>query len=344
MKSAHSDERNLAHCAATAMSSPKQVSNHELTKLKEDYERQIQTLKLEHKIQLLEMDNKISKQILELQKENQSLKHENEMMKLKSAHDLQSNKMVVDANLEKQMVAKELELKDILNEKDKEIAEKDKDLLNLQHKHEIETIKMKNEMEKTIESLRNENEILKTKVKKEQPKEMDQSVGAVTMKEEVEDPLRLPLMERLEWGVKCFITIPKPHTPFNGNKYQEWYENIANGMEDKKLYRNENFLFMRKDFGVCHSPLRFINHDIGKEFEFFVSAFEVKGLDISVLNRGEFVLFHPKDSQKFSRTKQNIRSRPSIGMYNYWEFHDVPADIFFGPDKTAIVCWVSKDN
>ena len=106
MKSAHSDERNLAHCAATAMSSPKQVSNHELTKLKEDYERQIQTLKLEHKIQLLEMDNKISKQILELQKENQSLKHENEMMKLKSAHDLQSNKMVVDANLEKQMVAK----------------------------------------------------------------------------------------------------------------------------------------------------------------------------------------------------------------------------------------------
>eukprot|EP00111_Clytia_hemisphaerica_P001352 TCONS_00003846-protein len=389
MNSAHSDERNLAHCAATAMSHPQrshpqQTANNELTKLKEEHERQTKTLKLEHKIQLLEMDNKLSKQendnktkILELQKEVQSLKHENEIMKLKGTHELQINKMEVDSNSEKQMAAIELEFKDRLKEKDKEMvekiaekdkemtlkmaekdkelalkmAEKDGELLKKENEHKIETVKMKNKMEKTIESLRNEVQMLKTNVKDEREKPNDQAVGinndAVVKKEEIADPLKLPLMERLEWGVNHYIYKTKLHgIPLLKTSYQEWYENLANAMVNEKLYMNERFLFMRQVFGNCKIYLRFINFDIDDRCPHFSNTFEVKGLDTQLLKKGEFILLHPKDSLKSSRI--NVKQRQAydsvLNDYKYWEFKDVPEELFFGQSKIAIVCWVLKDN
>ena len=127
--------------------------------LKQEYERQIQTLKLEHKIQLLEMDKKLLKQendnktkIFELQKEVQSLKHENEVMKLKNAND----KMAADSNLHKHVAVK-LDYKERLSQKEKEIADKEQ-------KHKNDIIGIKDDMEKTIQALRTENENLKSKL------------------------------------------------------------------------------------------------------------------------------------------------------------------------------------
>ena len=315
----HSNERNLAHCAATAMGNPQQDNNHEVTKLKQEYERQIQTLKLEHKIQLLEMDNKMSKQILELQKENQSLKHENELMKLKGAHELQSNKKVVEANLEKQVFVKEMELKDKLNAKEKEItlnwaekdkdtalklAEKEKQLLKQENEHKIEIIKMKNDMEKTIESLRNENEMLRT-IAKKQPKEVHQAVGAVTMKEEVEDPLKLPLMERLEWGVKCFIA--KEIQPTIECSYEQWYQSICSTMQNKKLYDNNNFLFLKKNFGMFHTNLCFVNNEKGQGLGEHPHHFRSEGLDDQKLSEGQFFILSPQSEEKIEKQDKKYK-------------------------------------
>ena len=72
------------------------------------------------------------------------------------------------------------------------------EILKLEHKHETETSTKNNEMEKTIESLRNEIEMLKTKIKQQEL----QMIGAVTNLAVVKHPLKLHLMERLEWGVK----------------------------------------------------------------------------------------------------------------------------------------------
>uniref|UniRef100_A0A7M6DP59 Uncharacterized protein n=1 Tax=Clytia hemisphaerica TaxID=252671 RepID=A0A7M6DP59_9CNID len=101
---AHCDERNLAHCAGN-----NSTENGNMAKLKEDYERQIQTLKLEHKIQLLEMDNTNKTKIMEatqtlqerclaLEKENQALKHENQIMKLKSEHESDLRKSLIGSD------------------------------------------------------------------------------------------------------------------------------------------------------------------------------------------------------------------------------------------------------
>ncbi|XP_066913077.1 uncharacterized protein [Clytia hemisphaerica] len=324
MSSVHSGERNLAHCAATATSHPQQAANHDVTKLKGEYERQIQTLKLEHKIQLLELDNKMSKQendnktkMLELQKENQSLKHENELMKVKSAHELQSNKLLVDSNLERQMAAKELEFRDLVKvkdeeialkdkemmigmaEKEKEIIEKDKEFLKQENMHKIEMIKMKNEMEKTIESLRNEIEMQKKKVE-ERPKEMGNP------NEIVVNPFELPLMEQLEWGTNII----------SNEKYQEWYKHIINAMENKKLYKNERFLYMRKIFGCFKNDLFFVNLHSGKARVENDTDFQAEGLDTHALNKGTFVLLHPKDAWQSLRTQRSGRT----GFYDYWKF------------------------
>ena len=314
MNSAHSEGRNLAHCATTAMANPQQVGNNEVAKLKEDYERQIQTLKLEHKIQLLEMDNKMSKQendnktkILELQKENQSLKHENELMKLKGAHELNSNKMAADATMEKQWATKEIERNAKEIEFRDELNKKDKELLRQENEHKIDMIKMKNEMEKTIESLRNENEMLKAKVqeqpmkmvvgdnaeKEEQPKEMDQPVALVARKEE---PLKLPLMERLEWGVKCFIT--KKFQQTNQCSYEQWYQSICSIMQNKMLYDNNDFLLVKKNFARFETRLWFVCKDKGSSRKESPNNFQIEGLNNEELDKGVFFILHPQNEEK----------------------------------------------
>uniref|UniRef100_A0A7M6DPZ6 Uncharacterized protein n=1 Tax=Clytia hemisphaerica TaxID=252671 RepID=A0A7M6DPZ6_9CNID len=259
-----------------------------------------------------------------------------------------------DKEMALKMAEKDKEMTLKLTEKDKELAlkmaEKDGELKK-ENEHKIETVKMKDKMEKTIESLRNEVQMLKTNVKDEREKPNDQTAGihndAVAKKEERVDPLKLPLIERLEWGVNYYIftTNNLQGTPLHKTNYQEWYENLANVMVNEELYKNERFLFMRKFFFSCQRNIRFINYDIDKKCRSFSNAFVVKGLDTQLLKKGEFVLLHPKDSLKSSRTNQMLEPYYSNGYnYKYCEFKDVPEEIFVGLYKIAIVCWVLKDN
>ena len=101
---------------------------------------------------LLKQENDNKTKIFELQKEVQSLKHENEVMKLKNAND----KMAADSNLHKHVAVK-LDYKERLSQKEKEIADKEQ-------KHKNDIIGIKDDMEKTIQALRTENENLKSKL------------------------------------------------------------------------------------------------------------------------------------------------------------------------------------
>ncbi|XP_066932254.1 paramyosin-like [Clytia hemisphaerica] len=331
MNSAHLDERNLAHCSATAaMSNTQQTDNDELTKLKEEHERQIQTLKLEHKIELLEMNNKMSKEendnktkILELQKEVQSLKHENELMKLKSMHELQSNKMEVDSNLEKQMAAKELEFKNQLSVKDKEISEKIQT-------HRFEITEIKNEMAEKNQALRNENEKLKSKF----GMNISQTEGTQL------HPLFYTDIERMEWGAKhYFLGVESDVMMYDS--YQQWYQSIYNTMGDQQLYKSEKCFFFKQSFGETYENVYFVAKKRGSQRIEVSNEFQVSGLDDENLDNGKFFLLHSKILANCIESKFNKKKND----HDWWQFEQVPQELYVCDRSrmAAIVCWISKE-
>eukprot|EP00111_Clytia_hemisphaerica_P007582 TCONS_00022020-protein len=154
MDSAHCDECNLAH-SATGRNVTNKVDNSavEISKLKEDHDKQIQKLTFENRIKILELEKEMSKQdneqkmkILKLEKDNQSLSHEFEFMKLKTSHEMEGKKVVLDCEMEKEMLKQQKEFQNRLSEKDKALLEKDNEITAKENECKAKI----NEMEKSL--------------------------------------------------------------------------------------------------------------------------------------------------------------------------------------------------
>ena len=252
--------RNLAH-SANGRNPPK--SDYEITKLKEEHQKEIQKLTYESKIELMESQMKII-----------NLTHQLEIIKLKHSHEIETKHVVADRELQNKLteMEKQLAIKDKeiaatknemtikLNEKEKEIATKEnerkmqlmakdhewvrnekdfklqiKDLeydnqmkiKDLENEHKLKLLELTKERDATIRTLRNEIENLKTKknVETQPMKAKDNQMQDVECKKVV--PVKIEKPQRVFTKEEKFAW--GPDTFFGGKK---WLDNVYASYED----------------------------------------------------------------------------------------------------------------
>eukprot|EP00111_Clytia_hemisphaerica_P005454 TCONS_00015801-protein len=341
MDSDYSDKRNLAH-SASGRNVHKVADNQQIGKLKEEHQKEIEKLKMEFKIQQLESENEKTLKIMQLEKEKQTLSHQFEMFKLKNSHDSQSSQVQADQQLqkqkdelqnnlvekEKQLVAKEHEMVLYKKEQENEWKMRMKDLEN-EHKIKILQKETKlNEMEKkmtekeaTVQHLNREIENLKSVIQKQ-----NQAANEVVE--------TMTTIDRLVWGAEYFHEGNKSSLLYPS--YGNWYKAISAIMGNKKMFKKDKYLFMRKEFNKGHAFLDFVNRkDNSCEEE--LTDFLVEGLKI-VWATATFYLLHTKvfgKRLKFERESQAT-------TYEYWRVVNVSKDFYFGDKQSAIVFGILK--
>ena len=147
MDSANGEMSNLAQSAEGRNT----TNDQQITKLKEDHQKEIQKLTYESKIELMESQMKI----VNLEKDNQTLSHQLEMLKLKNSYEIESKQIDADNELQN----KNVELHDKLNQMEREMTAKENE-----YKLKIKDLENENktkQIEKTTEMIAKENRSLK---------------------------------------------------------------------------------------------------------------------------------------------------------------------------------------
>ncbi|XP_066914956.1 protein CIP2A-like [Clytia hemisphaerica] len=323
------DERNLAH-SSVGRNAMVEMDSGEIVKLKKEHQKEIEKLKMEFKIQQLESENEKTLKITQLEKENQTLSHQFEMFKLKNSRESQSSQVQADQQLqnklvekEKQLVAKEHEMVLYKKEQENEWKMKIKDLENEHKVKMLQTETKLNEMEKemtekeaTVQHLNREIENLK-RVNPNQNQAADK----------VEE--NRTTIDRLIWGAKYFHEGNKSSLLYPS--YGDWYKAISAMMGDKKVFKKDKYLFMRKEFNMDHKYLDFVNRK-DNSYKEELGDFLVEDLKIALETATVFLL-HTKDFGK----RLKFERKNQTASYEYWCVYNVSKDFYFGDKRSAIV-------
>ncbi|XP_066914005.1 golgin subfamily A member 6-like protein 22 [Clytia hemisphaerica] len=356
MDSAYSDERNMAHSA----SGRNVADDQQITKLKNEHQKEIEKLKMKFKIQQLESENEKTLKITQLEKDNQTLSYQFEIFKLKNSRESQSSQVQTDQQLQKQNV----ELQNKLVEKEKQLVAKEHEMVLYKKEQEKETdakenewkMKMKeqeNEWKMKMKDLENEHKIkilqMETKLN-EMKKEMTEKEATVQhLKREIENLKRfipnqneaaekveenMTTIDRLVWGAEYF---------HGGNKllypsYGDWYKAISAMMGNKKVFKKDKYLFMRKEFNEAYDYLDFVNRKDNSYQEQCMRDFLVENCKIA-WEIATFFLLHTKDFGKHLKFEQRMSQNAS---YDYWCVRKVSKEFYFGAKRSAIVFGILK--
>eukprot|EP00111_Clytia_hemisphaerica_P013280 TCONS_00038986-protein len=251
MDSDYSDKRNLAH-SASGRNVHKVADDQQITKLKEEHQKEIEKLKMEFKIQQLESENEKTLKIMQLEKENQTLSHQFEMFKLKNSRESQSSQVQADQQLQKQKD----ELRNNLVEKEKQLVAKEHEMVLYKKEQEKEIVVKENEWKMKVKDLENEHKIkiLQTETKlNDMEKEMTEKEATVQhLNGEIENLKRIiqrqnmTTIDCLVWGAEYFHEGNKSSLLYPS--YGHWYKAISAMMGNKKMFKTDKYLFMRKEF------------------------------------------------------------------------------------------------
>ena len=233
------------------------------SKLKEDYEKQIKTLKLEQRISTLE-----------LEKENQSLKHEMELMQVKFELESESKndgelkvelkqqhedfrKKIIE--MEKQMVVKENEYKMKIKILENECQTKIKSLKD-QYSSEITGLeeKLKDAVQRnesrqvTIEKLQKEVASLKRLVREEVEISNDQAGARINVVKDAAE-------ERLQLGLERFYLRKVSSLT---QTYQVWYNDVSRSLENLipkyVTFDGKRFMFLKMEFKKAFTEIEIL--------------------------------------------------------------------------------------
>ena len=311
------DERNLAHSASGRK--PSSADIHEITKLKEEHQKEIQKLTYESKIKLLETENEMRMKIVSLEKDNQTLTHHLEILKLKADHEIETKQVQADrelqnklAEMEKQLAATKNEMIIKLSEKDKEfvtkeneykmkIMEKDQEMLrkekdfkrqikdlenaiqmkvkDLENEHKFKLLEVTKEKDVIDRTLRHEIENLKTK------NHQDEAEPKKLLKVQIVKPPQVfTKEEKLAWGADYFFGVKVMKWEENVfNSYENWYQGItrvlANNKQEEISVDGTNFVFIKKEFDQFHRQL-FIGFK--KKVKTVIPGYKEKNFDLMV--------------------------------------------------------------
>eukprot|EP00111_Clytia_hemisphaerica_P003221 TCONS_00009175-protein len=321
----------------------------EITKLKNEHQKEIEKLKMEFKIQQLESENEKTLKIMQLEKENQTLSHQFEMFKLKNSRESRLSQVQADQQLqkqndelqnklvekEKQLVAKEHEMVLYKKEQEKEWKMKMKDLEN-EHKIKILQTETKlNEMEKEM------NEMEKEMTEKEATvqhlsRQIENLKRLIPNQNQATDKVEenMTTIDRLVWVAEYFHEGNKSSLLYPS--YGDWYKAISAMMGNKKVFKKDKYLFMRKEINKDYKYLCFVNRK-KNNYKEELGDFLVEDLKI-VWATATFFLLHTKDFRKrlkFVRMDQG----PSC---EYWRVDNVSKDFYFGDKRSAIVFGILK--
>uniref|UniRef100_A0A7M5X0Q7 Uncharacterized protein n=1 Tax=Clytia hemisphaerica TaxID=252671 RepID=A0A7M5X0Q7_9CNID len=349
------DEKNLAH-SAVGRNAMVEMDSGEIVKLKKEHQKEIEKLKMEFKIQQLESENEKTLKIMQLEKENQTLSHQFEIFKLKNSYYSQSSQAQADQQLqnklvekEKQLVAKEHEMVLYKKEQENEWKMKIKDLEN---EWKMKMKDLENEWKMKMKDLENEHKIkiLQTETKlNEMEKEMTEKEATVQhLNREIENLKRLipnenqaaekveenmTTIDRLIWGAEYFHEGNKSSLLYPS--YGDWYKAISAMMGNKKVFKKDKYLFMRREFNKAYDYLYFANRK-DNSYEEQLKDFMVEDSKI-VWETATFFLLHTKDfgkHLKFGRMSQEV-------SFEYWRVVNVSGS-YFGAKQSAIVFGILK--
>ncbi|XP_066936951.1 structural maintenance of chromosomes protein 3 homolog [Clytia hemisphaerica] len=344
----YSDEKNMAH-SASGRNVHKVADDQQITKLKDEHQKEIEKLKMEFKIQQLESENEKTLKIMQLEKEIQTLSHQFEMFKLKNSRESQSSQIQADQQLQKQKD----ELQNKLVEKEKQLVAKEHEMVLYKKEQEMETDAKENECKMKMKDLENEHKIktLKTEIKlNELEKEMTEKEATVQhLNREIENLKRvipnqnqaadkvgenMTTIDSLVWGAEYFHEGSKSSLLYPS--YGDWYKAISAMMGNKQLFKTDKYLFMRNEFNEYHKYLDFVNRK-DNSYEEDLIDFLVEDLKTAWEN-ATFFLLHTKDfgkHLKFGRKFQHA-------SFKYWRFDNVSKDFYFGDKQSAIVFGILK--
>ena len=184
---------------------------------------------------------------------NVNLSHQLEMLKLKNSHEIEAKQVQADRELqnkltqiEKQLAAKENDFKMKMMAKEQEFLGKENDfklqmkdlelkLNDLENANNLKLLELTKEKDATIQTLRNEIEMLKTKVRPHENVETQPiKANELQKQEEVEPKKTFPVqIERV--FTKAEILAWGPDTFFGGKvleekvfeSYEDWYRRIS---------------------------------------------------------------------------------------------------------------------
>ena len=234
-----------------------------------------------------------------------------------------------------------LQLKDLENENKLKIKD-------LENKYNLKLLELTKEKDATIQTLRNEIEMMKTKVR---PQENVQTqpikANELQKQEEVEPKKTFPVqIERV--FTKAEILAWGPDTFFGGKvleekvfeSYEDWYRRISlllvNDKQENVFSGGNRYVLIKKQFEKCHKRIDLgFKENIRFDYEVEDNDIIVGNLRQEAIGEENLFLLHPASSGKH------------LNFSKYWnpewrKIENVTEDYYFGEVKSAIVLVVSK--
>lgn len=120
--------------------------------------------------------------------------------------------------------------------------------------------------------------------------------------------------------------------------YEQWYRNLTSWMKNRKTYRAEKYMLVRKEFTKRHAQLFVSNENNKRDFGESFNAVTVDGFVGEMRHAAKVMVLHPSEETKhvdFMQIDQN-------SYYNTWMAASVPSDNYYGSKMSAIVLVLIK--
>ena len=121
--------------------------------------------------------------------------------------------------------------------------------------------------------------------------------------------------------------------------YEQWYRNLTSWMKNRKTYRAENYMLVRKEFSKRHAELFVSNENQLDTFGESFNAFTVDGFaGDEMRTTAKVMVLHPDSETKYV----SFMNIDGDSYYNMWMANSVPSDNYYGSKKSAIVLVLLK--
>jgi len=143
-------------------------------------------------------------------------------------------------------------------------------------------------------------------------------------------------LDRMDLGIERFFKDGDVHLY---GTYEQWYRNLTSWMKNRKTYRAENYMLVRKQFSRRHTELFVSNENQRDAFGESHNAFTVDGFAGDEMRKSSKVMvLHPESETKYV----NFINIDGDSYYNMWMANSVSSDNYYGSKKSAIVLVLMK--
>ena len=327
-------------------------SNKSMKKLKDEYDQRIKTLKLENQVKVLKLEKQVSNQETIIQK----LKHEAEMAKMRieqEQRDLESRRTMAHCARDKE--ESEYQIKYLTLQRENEALRHELELNKLKSEGDQKEAQRKIKQESRQKMvLEKEIESLKEVVGKNSEEASSKEVGCQTEEKYQEDQdakiqcsdtnqkvyplLSMTIFDKLCHGVNVYFEGKGDIGTSMYSSYQNWYKDITSLIENKVVYIDENFIFMKKEFMDYFDNIRVIlKYEYATFWEnqnFFVVNMSTEEVERQKQKKAKFSLLHPSRRECSLTLKSYIIESKAIPR---WNLGGITKDFYFGKHKSMII-------